>query len=124
MEIEVSNGEIVDKLTILQIKKENILDKEKLSNIDKEFVYLKNIMLNLGINEYDKFYKELYEVNKDLWEVEDRIRFKESKKEFEDEFIQLARKVYFLNDKRAEIKKTINLNTKSNFIEEKSYEKY
>jgi len=122
MEIEVSNGEIVDKVTILEIKKINITDVSKLININKELDYLSSVMLDLGIIDSD--YKELYDVNKQLWDVEDLLRVKEKKKEFDLEFIELARKVYYLNDSRAEIKKNINIKTKSNFVEEKSYEKY
>lgn len=122
MVIEVSNGEIVDKVTILQIKKQNIEDKGKLVNIEKEFDYLSKILLNINVDKV--LYENLFNVNMDLWVVEDLIRIKESNKEFDDDFINLARKVYFLNDKRAEIKKEINTITNSNFIEEKSYEKY
>lgn len=122
MEIEVSNGEIVDKLTILEIKKLNILDKNKLSNITKELEYLKKINLSLNID--NKLYKKLFDINKELWDVEDAIRVKENNNQFDQEFINLARKVYILNDKRAEVKREINDVTNSNFVEEKSYEKY
>jgi hypothetical protein len=123
MLIEVSNGEIVDKVTILELKKVNITDKDKLQNIIKEFEYLKSIMFKLNIGG-DETYDKLFNVNKKLWEVEDLLRIKEGKKEFDEEFIELARKVYYLNDERAVIKKNINIKTKSNFVEEKHYEKY
>jgi len=123
MLIEVSNGEIVDKLTILKIKKNNILDEEKLVNINKEYNYLYNIVFNdLKISEED--YYELLLINKQLWDIEDKIRDKERNKEFDLYFIELARLVYITNDKRSELKKLINLKTKSTFVEEKSYEKY
>jgi len=122
MKIEVSNGEIVDKVTILEIKKINITDVNKLININKELDYLSSVMLEFG--DIDSEYKELYCVNKQLWDVEDLLRVKEKKKEFDLDFIELARKVYYLNDSRAELKKNINIKTKSNFFEEKSYEKY
>ena len=122
MKIEVSNGEIVDKLTILKIKKDNITDEEKLVNINKEYDYLYQIIFNdLKILESD--YCDLIIVNKKLWNIEDKIRDKEKRQEFDDEFTELARSVYIINDKRSEIKKLINLKTNSNFIEEKSYEK-
>jgi len=124
MEIEVSNGEIVDKVTILEIKNTNITDPDKLFNIKKEFDYLNSIMLRLNINNVSDDYKKLYTINNSLWDIEDLLRIKENKKEFDGGFIELARKVYHLNDKRAEVKKRINIKTKSNFIEEKSYEKY
>lgn len=122
MEIEVSNGEIVDKLTILEIKKRNILDKNKLSNINKELEYLTKINLSLNVDVV--LYEKLFDINKELWVVEDNIRVKENNNQFDQEFINLARKVYILNDKRAEVKREINDVTKSNFVEEKSYEKY
>lgn len=123
MKIEISNGEIADKLSILQIKKDNINNKDKLKNIIKEFNYLYNIVFNdLNINLDD--YNNLLIINKKLWDIEDNIRNKERNKEFDSEFIELARLVYITNDKRSEVKKLINLKTNSNFIEEKSYEKY
>lgn len=123
MKIEVSNGEIVDKLTILKIKKDNITDEEKLVNINKEYEYLYQIIFtDLKILESD--YYDLVIVNKKLWNIEDKIRDKEKRQEFDSEFIELARSVYIINDRRSEIKKLISLKTNSNFIEEKSYEKY
>jgi hypothetical protein len=124
MKIEVSIGEIVDKLSILHIKKDNIVDVIKLENINKEYVYLHEIVFSqLNIN-YDEDYSKLLDVNKSLWVIEDKIRFKERDKEFDNDFIELARSVYFTNDKRAEIKKEINLKYGSLFVEEKSYSKY
>jgi hypothetical protein len=125
MNIEVSHGEIVDKLTILQIKKENITDQIKLDNIVKEYEYLFSVVENdLGILTSSPEYSELLSVNKDLWDIEDDIRDKERNKQFDDEFIKLARSVYYTNDVRAKIKKEINLKYSSGFVEEKSYSNY
>ena len=123
MEIEVSIGEIVDKLSILRIKKNNITDEEKLVNINKEYDYLYHkVFRELKIESSD-FY-EMIMVNEMLWNVEDSIRRKEKNKEFDQDFIEMARSVYITNDRRAEIKKGINEKYNSDFVEEKSYEKY
>jgi hypothetical protein len=120
MKIEVSIGEIVDKLSILQIKKENISDVNKLYNVNNEFSYLHDIVFNeLKISDDD--YYNLLIINKSLWDIEDHIRKKEIDKSFDDEFIDLARKVYITNDKRSVIKKEINIKYNSLFVEEKSY---
>ena len=125
MNIEVSHGEIVDKLTILQIKKENITDPSKLDNINKEFDYLLSVVeKDLSIPTDSPEYLDLLSINKELWVIEDDIRDKERVKEFDDEFIRLARAVYFTNDVRAQIKKEINLKYSSGFVEEKSYSDY
>lgn len=123
MEIEVSVGEIVDKLSILRIKKNNITDPEKLVNINKEYDYLYHKVFQELKIETSDFY-ELIMINEILWNVEDSIRLKEMKKEFDTDFIEMARSVYITNDQRAEIKKKINLKYSSDFVEEKSYEKY
>jgi hypothetical protein len=123
MKIEVSVGEIVDKLSILQIKTEFIKDEEKLNNVKKEYNYLYDIVFNeMKIQQSDFF--DMVSINKELWKIEDDIRDKERSKEFDDEFIQLARAVYVTNDKRANVKKGINIKYGSNFIEEKSYSDY
>lgn len=123
MEIEVSIGEIVDKLSILDIKMKNIEDIEKLKNIEKEFNYLNDIVFNkLEIEEVD--YQRLVSINTKLWIIEDDIREKERCKEFDEIFIELARSVYFTNDERSVIKKDINLKYGSDFVEEKSYKEY
>ena len=125
MNIEVSHGEIVDKLTILQIKKENITDPSKLDNIVKEYDYLLSVVENdLSISTESPEYLELLSINKELWVIEDDIRDKERIKEFDDDFIKLARAVYYTNDVRAKIKKEINLKHSSGFVEEKSYQSY
>jgi hypothetical protein len=123
MKIEVSNGEIIDKLTIIQIKLERIKDKEKLVNLQKEYDILIGVSSSI-INISDPLYQALYEVNCELWDIEDRIRDLERKKNFGDEFISVARSVYFKNDRRSELKREINIKTSSGLIEEKSYEKY
>lgn len=123
MLIEVSIGEIVDKLSILQIKLENITDKDKLANIKKEFDYLYNIVfkdLKMQLDDYQR----LLNINKQLWDIEDDIRDEERAKRFEDKFIELARAVYVTNDERSRIKKDINIKYGSDFVEEKSYQDY
>jgi hypothetical protein len=123
MKIEVSNGEIIDKLTIIQIKLERITDKVKLSNLQKEYDELKNVSSSL-LATSDPLYISLYEVNCELWDIEDHIRDLERKKYFGTDFIETARAVYIKNDRRSEIKREINIRTSSQFMEEKSYEKY
>jgi hypothetical protein len=123
MKIEVSNGEIIDKLTIIQIKLERIKDESKLKNLKKEYEALKSATLRI-LSMEDPLYKALYKVNCELWDIEDHIRDLERNKDFREDFIQTARSVYFKNDKRSEVKREINIKTASGFIEEKSYEKY
>ena len=121
MKIEVSTGEIVDKLSILQIKLNRIDCPKKLANILEELSYLKPIVFGeLGIDPED--FMELKDINLKLWKVEDRIRELEQAKDFGPEFIETAREVYHLNDIRAAIKYRINRDYSSKFIEEKSYE--
>jgi hypothetical protein len=123
MKIEVSIGEIVDKLTILQLKLEYITQEDKLHNIRKEHSYLKTVVFSkLGIVDSD--YSKLLNVNRKLWKIEDSIRIKELNKQFDSEFIELARLVYYTNDIRADLKKEINVKYNSLLIEEKSYVSY
>ena len=122
MQIEVSIGEVVDKWTILSIKALNITDKDKSVNVFKERNYL-NTVIDPEIL-HDPMTDELLWVNKKLWDVEDRLRDCERDKMFDDHFVQLARSVYLLNDKRAHIKKQINIKYGSEFVEEKSYQSY
>lgn len=124
MKIEVANGEIVDKITILKIKEQKIQNPEKLKNIQKELSELLPAMQILGITESDETYQELLKTNLTLWDIEDQLRIKESKQEFDAEFIQLARSVYFQNDIRSELKRKINIKTHSTLIEEKDYIRY
>jgi len=124
MKIDVSNGELVDKITILSIKLNKFESREKRQNVRKEFQLLYQSMLAIGISEETSEYKDLLKVNFALWEIEDQIRSKEARKEFDNEFIRLARRVYFENDKRSEIKRKINIATDSKLIEEKEYVEY
>jgi predicted nuclease with TOPRIM domain len=123
MKIEVSNGEIIDKLTIIEIKLKKIKDDAKLANLKKEYEVLKTASRSI-ISDEDPLYKALYKVNSELWDIEDRIRILEKNGDFGEEFISVARSVYFKNDKRAALKREININTSSGLIEEKSYEEY
>jgi hypothetical protein len=123
MKIEVSVGEIVDKLSILQIKTAFIKDEEKLNNVKNEYDYLYDIVFNeMRIEQTDFF--DMVSINQKLWKIEDDIRDKERDKNFDSEFVELARSVYFTNDKRAEVKKGINIKYGSLFVEEKSYSDY
>ena len=124
--IPVSSGELVDKISILKIKRRKIVNKSKLQNINKELsllnkIYKNNFKKNKKILLYEK---KLIKVNKKLWDIEDKIRYLESKRNFNQQFINLARAVYINNDKRSEIKKKINKLSGSDLIEEKSYKSY
>jgi hypothetical protein len=122
MKIEVSTGEIVDKYTILLIKLHNIKDQDKLRNIDKELAYLIEMLRKrYPLITDSSLVKALLEINKELWKVEDLLRDFEKAKDFNKEFVRLARNVYKLNDERARIKKEINIKYGSEFVEEKSY---
>ena len=127
MKIEISIGELVDKLSILEIKLLNIKDSQKLTNVYKELETLNPYFQDL-LDEYGVDIKNLYtkisKINKTLWDIEDHIREKEAKQEFDKEFVELARSVYITNDQRAAVKKEINLLTKSELVEEKSYKDY
>ena len=120
--VPISLGELIDKYVILHIKSIKISDPNKLKNIRNEIEYLQHLVNSKKIDSF--LWDQLYEVNAKLWDVEDKLRIKEKNKTFDDEFIQLARSVYFLNDKRSQIKREINIKTASNIIEEKSYEQY
>ena len=123
MKIEVSSGEIVDKLTILALKKKYITNEKQLENIQKEYLYLLDIVfMQLNISKQD--YNELLAINEELWHIEDDIRDKERRSEFDEVFIELARAVYITNDERAAVKRRINEYYGSEFVEEKSYAKY
>lgn len=125
MKIEVSIGEVIDKMTILTIKESRIEDQLKKNNISKENNHLKMLLEELGyIKKFEKEIHELTTINEALWDIEDKIREKEHNKEFDSEFIKLARSVYITNDKRFEVKKKINDMSNSSFKEEKSYAKY
>ena len=123
MKIEVSNGEIIDKLTIIRIKLERIKDEAKINNLRKEYDELKNASSSI-LSPDDQLYKALYDVNCELWDIEEHIRDLERRKDFGEDFIKTARSVYFKNDKRSKVKREINIRTSSGLLEEKSYEKY
>ena len=116
----ISIGEIFDKITILEIKKEK-LKNEKLINVNLELKLLKKIVYDNGLNVDKKLINNLREVNNKLWNIEDKIRKKEKLKTFDNEFIEIARSVYIENDKRSEIKREINTKYNSELVEEKSY---
>ena len=119
----ISIGELIDKITILEIKQINMTGI-KLKNINKEMKLLKNILQDKNLEINIDLIKNLKKINKNLWEIEDNIRIKESNQEFDEEFIKLARSVYIENDKRASIKKEINQKYNSDLVEEKSYKNY
>ena len=125
--IPVAYGELVDKLTILNIKKRKITNLEKAKKIDIELEILEEkvkVLKNINDKEFSLLFKKLYDVNLKLWEVEDNIRIHELNNEFNDKFIELARSVYFLNDERFDIKSDINKSFGSRINEVKQYTKY
>lgn len=125
IKIPVSAGELVDKITILKIKKKNVIDQNKKVNIDRELDFLTDIYNEINNEKkLDSFLNKLLEVNQKLWEIEDEIRVLERKKQFDEDFILLARSVYIENDKRFEIKNEINNFLGSAIKEEKLYEDY
>ena len=127
MLVNVSNGELLDKISILELKLLRIEDEDKLANIRKEFETLNPLCQEL-FDKYDgqlqNHYLELAKINGELWDIEDDIRECERQKVFDEKFVSLARNVYITNDKRSEVKKIINLLTDSDLVEEKSYEQY
>ena len=124
--VPVSYGELLDKIAILQIKSERIRDEAKLANIRHELTALETTWMAHPAAGHDivRLRAELKAVNERLWVIEDDIRLKEKAQAFDDEFVRLARSVYFENDERARIKKEINLALGSAYVEEKSYEDY
>ncbi len=124
--VPISTGDLIDKISILKIKKKKIKNKSKLKNIINELLLL-NKILNKNFKKNNKiliYEKKLTQINKKLWDIEDKIRNLEAKKIFNKQFINLARSVYITNDKRSEIKRKINQLTGSNIKEEKSYKSY
>ena len=121
--VPISVGELIDKITILEIKK-NKLKNLKLKNILKELTFLRAVLEKNSISIPDEIYFQLKSINLKLWDIEDKIRIKEKNKEFDNEFIELARSVYLNNDRRSATKKELNIMFNSEIIEEKSYEKY
>jgi hypothetical protein len=124
MKVEVSIGELVDKVSILSIKLRKIKNAGKLKNIQKEYNILVKAMTVEGIEVTSADFLRLEEINLKLWDIEDQIRLKEVKKAFDEEFIELARSVYFINDDRAAVKKEINVKFGSDLVEEKEYVEY
>jgi predicted nucleic acid-binding Zn-ribbon protein len=124
--IPISWGELLDKITILKIKLENITSKNALENVEQELKKLQSILTQycpktMATNQLEG---ELRQINQQLWDIEDKIRDKERNHAFDDEFIQLARSVYITNDQRSRIKRKINDMFGSELVEEKSYSKY
>jgi hypothetical protein len=125
IEAPVSWGELVDKITILQIKSDRMSDPEKLANVRKELGLLTE---KLGVHaenvEVARLTRQLYDVNAALWDIEDDIRECENAADFGETFVKLARAVYITNDKRADLKREVNVALGSGLMEEKSYQKY
>lgn len=124
--ILVSWGELFDKITILEIKIENLKEKNALKNVKTEHDQLNTIYCNNFLKDEIArcLFNDLKEINQKLWDIEDKIRDKERSKNFDKEFIELARNVYFTNDERSRIKRNINETFGSKIIEEKSYAEY
>ena len=122
----VSVGELIDKITILKIKQKKFNNVDKLANVEQELNALQSVWDQHRDSSIDisNQQEQLTQVNERLWDIEDQIRIKEAKSEFDQEFIDLARSVYFENDKRAALKKAINLATGSSLVEEKEYQDY
>lgn len=125
VKVEISLGEFIDKMVILEIKENRITDKAKLQNIKKELETLRKTWRSYKNNtDIEQEISQLRNINEDLWIIEDKIREKEASKNFDEEFIELARKVYISNDKRSGIKLKINEKLGSGLKEVKSYAKY
>ena len=126
VKIKISIGELVDKITILQIKKEMIVDDSKLKKVENELNHLQSALTTISQKnaKLDELMTQLKEINTKLWKIEDDIRLLEKEERFDNEFIELARAVYITNDKRFEIKNAINFEFSSEIAEVKSYEKY
>jgi hypothetical protein len=125
MKVEISNGELLDKFSILEIKMGNITEPSKLANVENEYRELTSDCTNLlRDSKISSLYAELKSINQKLWVIEDDIRDCERSKDFGPQFVSLAREVYFTNDDRARIKKEINLASGSSLVEEKSYQDY
>ena len=124
--VPVSWGELLDKITILEIKQKKLVDPAALANVTRELGLIQSSAPGevLGLADVVEMKQELAEVNAALWDVEDQIREREAAKTFDDEFIELARSVYRNNDARAAIKRAINVLLSSDLIEEKSYARY
>jgi hypothetical protein len=125
IEVPVSWGELVDKITILQIKSDRMADEHKLANVRRELQLLSEKLGEYAaLSEVRRLTGELYEVNAALWDIEDDIRDCENSGDFGERFVALARSVYITNDRRADLKREVNLALGSELMEEKSYQKY
>ena len=126
IKVELSVGELLDKISILQIKTERIEDQSKLENINKELDALMSLWKDsiYSNSNLEAEINDLKAINEELWDIEDKIRDKERNQVFDKGFIELARAVYITNDKRADVKRIINSKTGSELIEEKSYSDY
>ncbi len=122
---EISLGELADKITILEIKMDKIINKESLITIKKEYQSLKSINIEIiNLEKYKQLFNDLKLINEKLWDIENEKRLLEKKSDFGDKFIQVSRDVHFMNDKRARVKKEINRSFGSNIEEVKEYTKY
>lgn len=126
VQVPVSFGELLDRISILQIKSERMQDAGKLANVRHELAALEKAWMAHPAAGHDvaRLRADLKAVNERLWDIEDAVRLKEKAEDFDEEFVRLARSVYFENDERARIKKAINLALGSSFVEEKSYQDY
>jgi phosphotransacetylase len=126
IQVPVSPGEVLDKITILEIKSERISDAAKLVNVKRELELLQAAWQEAVDQDatVERIHAKLKSINEDLWEIEDDIRDKERAREFDDRFIELARSVYVTNDQRADAKKELNVYLGSEIVEEKSYQDY
>ena len=124
--VPVSPGEVLDKITILEIKSERIQEEEKLLNVRRELVLLKEVWAEKVVDDKNirRLHVQLKEINEALWDIEDAIRDEERLQRFEVRFIELARNVYFTNDRRSRVKKELNTYLGSEIVEEKSYKDY
>jgi len=124
--VPISVGELLDKLTIVRIKSERISDPDKLANVQRELEALEATWTESPFSDHDLAaeLEQLQRVNETLWEIEDQIRLKESRLEFDQEFIELARSVYLTNDERAAVTREINVKVGSDLVGEKSYTEY
>ncbi len=121
VEIPVSVGELVDKVSILSIKVRRIREADKRANVKREYALLLDAMRKAGVTPRSADFRRLLAINRKLWDIEDAIRLKEQRREFDRGFVALARSVYRNNDLRAAVKRRINLRTGSALVEEKSY---
>ncbi len=121
MKVEVSNGEFFDKFSILEIKSKRMLDENKLHHVNKEKDVLKSIVGDLSYVFESSLYSKLHDINNQLWDIEDKIREKGRIDEYDEEFIDLSRKIYIMNDERFNLKNEINGITLSEYKEQKSH---